>query len=221
MTSEDCRFCTLPDKDRVIYQTENFSVLVSLGPIVEGYALIVSRKHYSCAAEIPSADLGEFTRLVELVQRTQKSIWGLSTIYEHGRSGACLPEGAGEDHCYHAHVHLVPMEHGIRARVKLDYPLADLGDWPELLDYYERIGEPYLMVKDDVCLSIIEDPQHLPRHYLRSVAAEMIGEPHLGDWVAFPSPQVVRTGADKLRAALAGTATHDSPTADQQPRPES
>lgn len=206
-----CRFCTLPDKDRIVFETKNFSVLMSLGPIVEGYALIVSREHYSCAAEIPSTLLGEFTQLVDLVQDTQRSVYGQSTIYEHGRSGACLAEGEGEDHCYHAHVHLVPMKHRIRARVMDDYPILDLGDWPDLLTYYETEGKPYLMVMDDAGLGVIEDPQKLPRHYLRSVAAEILGEPHLGDWAAFPSHDIIRAGADKLRPALAERADQAGP----------
>lgn len=209
MTHEPCRFCTLPDKERVVFETDNFSVLMSLGPIVEGYALIVTREHFSCTAEIPAAHLEEFTRLVDLVQRTQRSIYGLSTIYEHGRSGACLPEGEGEDHCFHSHAHLVPIKHEIRARVMRDYPVVDLGDWRDLLAYYESTGNPYLMIKDDAGVAIIEDPQDLPRHYLRSVAAELTGESHLGDWVAFPSHEIIKAGADKLRSALAEEAALD------------
>lgn len=216
MTADECRFCTLPDKDRVVFETPNFSVLMSLGPIVEGYALIVSRLHYSCAAEIPASQLEEFMQLVDLVQRAQRSVYGLSTIYEHGRSGACLAEGEGEDHCYHAHVHLVPIDHKVRSRVKQDYPVIEVGDWAELLAYYEETGKPYLMIKDDAGVGVIEDPQDLPRHYLRSVAAELVGEPHMGDWMAFPSYDVIAAGVDKLRPALVQDNTYAGPVLTQQ-----
>ena len=42
---ETCRFCYPPEKERILYATENFYVMASLGPIVEGYLLIVSKKH--------------------------------------------------------------------------------------------------------------------------------------------------------------------------------
>lgn len=40
---ETCRFCYPPEKERILYATENFYVMASLGPIVEGYLLIVSK----------------------------------------------------------------------------------------------------------------------------------------------------------------------------------
>lgn len=40
---ETCRFCYPPEKERILYTTENFYVMASLGPIVEGYLLIVSK----------------------------------------------------------------------------------------------------------------------------------------------------------------------------------
>lgn len=36
---ETCRFCYPPEKERILYATENFYVMASLGPIVEGYLL--------------------------------------------------------------------------------------------------------------------------------------------------------------------------------------
>ena len=40
-----CRFCNPPEKERILMETDNFYVMVSLGPIVEGYLLIVAKKH--------------------------------------------------------------------------------------------------------------------------------------------------------------------------------
>ena len=43
---ETCRFCYPPEKERILYATENFYVMASLGPIVEGYLLMASRDAY-------------------------------------------------------------------------------------------------------------------------------------------------------------------------------
>jgi diadenosine tetraphosphate (Ap4A) HIT family hydrolase len=207
MTEMTCRFCLLPDRDRVVLETDNFAVVMSLGAIVEGYALVVSRTHFSCSAEIPAEQQDEFRSLVDLVEDAQRELYGVSSLYEHGRSGACLAEGQGEDHCYHAHLHAVPIP-SIRDRVAAAYPLENFKSFLAVHERYEENGEPYLLVGDEQGIGVAWDPQNLPRHYLRSVAATSMGEEHLGDWVAFPQPRVIRDGVARFAPVLRDKAAH-------------
>src|SRR5947209_11607089 len=103
---ESCRFCIRPDPDRIVVTTDNFYVMMSLGPLVEGYTLLVSRKHISCCAEIADANLQEFNAWEGIVKEAQNKAYGQSVVYEHGRTGSCLH--LSEAHCYHAHLHMVP-----------------------------------------------------------------------------------------------------------------
>ena len=63
-----CRFCNPPDKDRILYETENFYVMLSLGPIVEGYTLLVTKQHVGCCADIPDALMEEFIYLYNKIK---------------------------------------------------------------------------------------------------------------------------------------------------------
>ena len=65
---ETCRFCYPPEKERILYVTENFYVMASLGPIVEGYLLIVSKKHIPACANIPNEIFQEYLDLKEKVK---------------------------------------------------------------------------------------------------------------------------------------------------------
>ena len=65
--NNSCRFCLRPDKERILYETNNFYVLVSLGPIVEGYLLIVTKAHIGACLNIPKELLPEFILLKEKV----------------------------------------------------------------------------------------------------------------------------------------------------------
>jgi hypothetical protein len=89
-----CRFCFLPEPWRVIWSTPNFNVQMGLGPLTEGYALILSKSHYSCCADLPPALADEFEGLIRLARAAQINLYGRSVFFEHGRSGACLPPGS-------------------------------------------------------------------------------------------------------------------------------
>ena len=107
ISSLECRFCMLPDPWRIIHETSNFVVQMGLGPLAEGYVVLLTRTHVPCIAALSDSQLGEFLSVLRLVQWAQHRVYQGSLFFEHGRSGACLPEGNGDDLCYHAHLHLL------------------------------------------------------------------------------------------------------------------
>ncbi len=207
MPNADCRFCILPDKDRIVASTKNFTVMLSLGPIVEGYVVVVSREHYSCCAALPPALLAELRAVQLAVSRAQIETYGQSMYFEHGRSGACVPEGHGEDHCFHAHLHVVPATPPLLSAVEAEYPVQRKESWADWRDWYENSGLPYLAVQADQAqeagsVGVVVDPPDLPRQYLRSRFAELMGVEHLSDWAAFPSPDVIAAGVMRSREPI-------------------
>jgi diadenosine tetraphosphate (Ap4A) HIT family hydrolase len=194
---ESCRFCTRPDPERVVMLTENFYVMLSLGPLVEGYALIVTRAHISCCGEIDSPLMGEFRQLQAIVSAAQEQLYGGSSLrYEHGRTGSCLH--LSEAHCYHAHFHLVPTDCDMASRVAARYPVERFPSWPDFVATYQTKRTPYLLTQDDGALVVAFVAERVPRQYLRSLVAECIGAPELADWMAFPGYDVVRRGRLRL-----------------------
>jgi diadenosine tetraphosphate (Ap4A) HIT family hydrolase len=200
---EGCRFCYLPEPWRVVWSTEHFNVQMGLGPLAEGYALILSRSHYSCCAELPETLAAEFEDLVRLVRRAQLRLYGESLMFEHGRSGACLPPGNGEDLCYHAHLHFLPAQVDLADSIASDFPALTFDDWAAVRRRYRQTSRPYLLAgtsstDSTSAIAFAETPDQIRSRYLRRIAAASLGMPELEDWVAFPSYPVVRAGLDKL-----------------------
>lgn len=106
---ETCRFCYPPEKERILYATENFYVMASLGPIVEGYLLIVSKKHIPACANIPNEIFQEYLDLKEKVKGVLNKVYGACIFYEHGKTGSYVI-GKDHRHCFHAHLHCIPVE---------------------------------------------------------------------------------------------------------------
>ncbi len=199
--AKTCRFCTLPEPDRIALRTDNFVVLMGLGPIAIGYCLILTRKHYASFAELPKGQLSEFLQVAEAVQFTQRKVFGASVLFEHGRNGGCLPHGHDDELCYHAHMHLLPTAANLADAVSADYSLQVLADWKDLSRKARR--NSYLLVQDGKDLNCIINPQALPPRYLRTKAAEQVlNDAALADWQAFPSYDLVRKGKKALETEL-------------------
>lgn len=202
----ECRFCVRPEPWRVVHESADFVVQAGLGPLWEGYALVLSRTHVSCCAALDDALLPQFLDVVALVQDAQRALYGGSTFFEHGRSGSCVPEGHGEDLCFHAHLHLAPVDVDLAGLVARDHPTTAYDGWPGVLAAYRAAGEPYVLAQrlpPGAGIDVAHAPRALPKRYLRTVLATQLGEPHLADWAAFPSYDVVEAGVRRLRAALA------------------
>jgi diadenosine tetraphosphate (Ap4A) HIT family hydrolase len=201
ISTTTCRFCILPEPERIALRTPNFVVLMGLGPIAVGYCIIITRKHYASYAELPNAQLSEFRRVVEAVQETQEKVFGASVLFEHGRNGGCLPHGHDDDLCYHAHMHLLPTTVNLAEAVGEDYQLQILPGW----EYLSRTARKnsYLLVQDGDDLNYIVNPQELPPRYLRTKAAEQVlDDATLADWQAFPSYDLIREGKEAIQDKL-------------------
>jgi diadenosine tetraphosphate (Ap4A) HIT family hydrolase len=196
-----CRFCALPEPDRIALRTSNFVVLMGLGPIAIGYCLILTKRHYASFAELPKGQLSEFLQVVAAVQFTQRKVFGASVLFEHGRNGGCLPHGHDDELCYHAHMHLLPTTANLADAVSADYSLEVLAGWKDLSRKARR--NSYLLVQDGKYLNCTVNPQSLPPRYLRTKAAEQVlNDGALADWQAFPSYGLVQEGKRAIQTEL-------------------
>ncbi|MEU8606790.1 hypothetical protein AB0C29_02135 [Actinoplanes sp. NPDC048791] len=206
-TNFNCRFCDRPDPERIIAMGDSEYLQLSLGPLVEGHTMVVTREHYSCSAETPAEQFDRIFRTGEDALARLSEIYGSDggTIFEHGRSGACLPPGHGDDHCFHAHVHLLPVKVAVTESIVNRYKIQRLSDWGEVRATYQQDGKPYLLTRDASGIAYVADPQDLPRHYLRSVVAEQFGMPELADWVAFSGYRTIAASIERIGTQLADT----------------
>lgn len=108
---DNCRFCGIASgfdneqkpEDTKIAESEKYFAISSVGALVEGWTLIVPKKHCcSMKAVYSSREFAEFTnKLVKAIA----ACYGPVIAFEHGPNREGSDTSCGTDH---AHVHLVP-----------------------------------------------------------------------------------------------------------------
>lgn len=199
-----CTFCdpNTEDKKKIYYKTKNFTVWLSVGQIVEGYSLIIPNDHYNCIGALPAELQEEYLSLKSLIRKKITEIYGKCIFYEHGRAGYCHVQ-PGEELCYHAHMHALPVNADLKEElikdglfpIKLRQPIDIFSKYYELgqyLYYEDTEGQGYLFQ--------INRP--IPRQYLRTLTAQAVGKPELADWHKYPELGKLWDGKNKLSRAL-------------------
>lgn len=176
--------------------------MLSLGPIVEGYTLLLARQHISCCAAIEPAVLPEFLILLKAIEQAQVEIYGSTTFFEHGRTGSCLPTAEGEDHCLHAHLHVVPTSYRVDLDIRDEYGGRVLRDWDEVLASYVCTPTPYLLADNGHSGIRVANVNTVPKQYLRTCLATGVGDPDLADYVAFRGQGLIQQAKDRYAPRL-------------------
>jgi diadenosine tetraphosphate (Ap4A) HIT family hydrolase len=194
---EICRFCLPPEKERIIYTTEHFYVMVSLGPIVEGYLLIISKEHIGACLHLPVEYMEEFCALKEKIYNILTEVYGACIFYEHGKISSCVSEGQDHIHCFHAHLHCIP------ANVKLNRIIGEEIEgqkYRSLLHCYEAMKDidKYLYVEDRYIMAYLPQKK-LQRQYLRYKLAEALGLANRWDWVNNQNWPLIEQTITKLK----------------------
>lgn len=199
-----CRFCALPDTWRILEKSSTSIAMLSLGPIQEGYSLILPRRHSGCVAEIEDRDWAGFKELAARWLTRLERAYGPLALFEHGRAGCTT--SAPTTHCYHAHLHIVPVRQDLAAILAAERTVTWIStpssDVLEALESFRAlaISSPYLLAAgpSGMAYHTIEEP--LRPQYLRYLLARSEGVPELCDWVTHPREEVIRSALSKLTA---------------------
>lgn len=197
MIDPDCRFCNPPDKNRILFESENFYIMLSLGPIVEGYLLLVSKQHIECCAGISEENAVEFDTLYNWIKELLKETYGQSIAYEHGRAGSCLVASSSK-HCYHAHMHFVPVHFEMNNVVSAKYNGTALDDLTDFRKTYHAGHKSYLLV-DDGQIKMYQPSGEVQRQYLRSVTADHMQNSSSWDWFTYQNWPLINSGLERLK----------------------
>ena len=95
-----CNFCCI-DKSKIyntlIEETNNFIVIPSLGSLVDGYILIVAKKHFYNMFELDNNLLLEYYGLIDKYRNIFKNIYKkFPIVFEHGSTDTITLPTAGE-----------------------------------------------------------------------------------------------------------------------------
>lgn len=196
---EGCRFCNPPEKQRILYKTEHFYVMVSLGPIVEGYLLIVSKEHIGACLHLPLSYWKEFLELKSKVKSILESVYGCCLFYEHGKIGNSLTIGKDHHHCFHSHLHCVPVSIGLNDIVSKDLCGIDFKTLTEAYKFVnENSIERYLLVEDEN-IKIYFPRSPLRSQYLRYSLAKGLHRESAWDWIACQNWPLIDISIEQLK----------------------
>ncbi len=163
-------------ESRVLFRSNNFAVIPSLGQILEGYLLVLPIKHFKALGDLPGLLREEFAAISECLGKILKDQYGPYVLFEHGTRS----QGVGGCGIYHAHLHATPLA-GVSDPVnalKLRFPYIELAHLNEISKRSAGLLA-YLFYQDSDARLYLFDTGPLPSQYMRKLLADTLGEQ---DW---------------------------------------
>lgn len=172
-------FCKLVE--RAVWRTDGLYLLLDTAPVAPGHALIVSRDHYMSAADMPAETIDELDKAWQRLRSEYLIRYGQFAMFEHGRTGHCVRLSGSERMCDHMHVHVLPLSGDLAEHVEADQR-TQWDSWHDVTELASDL-EGYMVVYTEASgKSFWPVTTELPSHYLRTKAAELLGQPALADW---------------------------------------
>lgn len=104
-----CIFCDIDQskiENTIIEETDYFYILPTLGSLVDGYVLIVTKRHINSMSELNDNELEEYKTIIEKYQKLFNKIYNKTPIvFEHGTPNQNSKMKANS--VTHAHTHIV------------------------------------------------------------------------------------------------------------------
>ena len=177
------KFNDLVSYDVRLYETENFAVIPSLGSIVEGWLLIIPKKHYLSYGYLSSEELyKELNDLIVYVGSVVKKAYGDFVIFENGAFCSDKLVGCGVDY---AHIHIVPIKDDLIDIIKTRYNKNYNWKLVKSLDVsstFVKNSQPYLYYRNQSGCSYITTDPNIPSQLFRKAIAYSCGVEREYDW---------------------------------------
>lgn len=184
-----CKFCDkfshanqiLNDSyDVIISETENFVVVPTMGSLVEGWVLIVSKSHNLSCGEL---EISKYAELQGLVDQTKKKLECFHKdvfVFEHGPAIPMERIGCGVDHL---HIHVVPLKFDLYKNAQKASALS----WKKV----ESIVDTKKCFEHETSYLFIETPKgeryiscnnEIPSQFFRRLIADELNISDKFDW---------------------------------------
>jgi len=170
-------------KNEIIFESLNFIFCLDIGPIVNGYSLIISKKHIPSFAYLSIEEIHELIQLKHIIHKILTKLFGKPIFFEHG--AASLYENAG---CCieHAHLHAIPTYKDLSYIFFADYDFELLKSYEKLVDYRTK---GYLFYENHIGTKYCYQASNIPSQYVRKIISLEISKRPWNwcDYVNFPS----------------------------------
>jgi ATP adenylyltransferase len=184
--SQSCAFCNpqfaegIRGCDTVVDDRDGFVTMPSLGAIVPGWLLVISREHHLCSAALDRAKRKLLFESVENAVALLSRSFSAPTVFEPGPASPGTPVGCGIDHL---HMHLAPLSSSLTKQCTELYgtewrPLQHEDD----LSALHREGASYLSVREPETGWLWAFPPDGVRQPLRRANTHMLRMPGRFDY---------------------------------------
>jgi ATP adenylyltransferase len=193
-----------------LIESANFKILPSLGALVEGWVLLVPKRHFLSMGSLPESLITEMQQLKEKVCSSLSKTYGKVSAFEHGPGRIQSVVGCGVDH---AHLHLVPIDFNLSVAVA---PYLPNGSRWSAASYAgcraaARDGVNYLYLEQPIGRGRIVRDSRLGSQLFRRAVAAHLGVPDEFDWRSNPQLEnVTRTIVDFTAHVRVDSATNDA-----------
>ncbi len=184
----NCKFCNKfhnphlsinKEYDTIIFETENFIVTPTMGSLVEGWLLIISKNHFICAGQTSYSLKKELKGLIEQIKTGLKDLKKNIFIFEHGPHSSLQSTGCGIDHL---HLHVVPLDFNLFKKAQEFYPYKwNLSDLFSTTEYFEKCSS-YLYMQCPSGEEYVTSDLNIPSQFFRRVIAKELNIEEHYDW---------------------------------------
>lgn len=171
-------------KENIIFKSENFSVIPSIGAINPFHILIVTNKCMNSFAHLNKDKLlvHEYKNIENFIRDYNSKFFNLNTIvFEHGTG---VIENNGGSSIFHAHMHVIAVPQNIVFLDMLEILNLNLIKIP-IEDYNILLQRGYLYFKDDKKNEYLNYTDKYSSQVLRKYTSSLLGKSMNWDWKSF------------------------------------
>lgn len=141
-------------------------MMLSLGPIVEGYMLIITKKHIPSFQSLSEHLIAEFLAIKRVVKKILNEEYGGCIFFEHNLSSTSITK-RDTPHDYHAHLHCVPTDVDLLEDIGEVLTPIHVDNWYSLGDHTRRFSESIYYENNRGDMYIFSANKHLRKQFLR------------------------------------------------------
>lgn len=167
-------------RNRMIYESKNWVIWPTIGAIVPGYVLIVSKRHRISMMDCDKKEIVELESLLKETRRILESIYRMPCImFEHGGVCGISNKPSCIDHC---HLHVLPIREDIYDKIDVDK--FKIIEFKSLNEFYKRIKHSgsYLLYQNHKEQFCIMYANTYISQYFRQLIALSEGLPEKWNW---------------------------------------
>lgn len=200
----ECRYCSCilstaatekhSEFNELIFESDNFIVVPSLGHFISGWVLIIPRLHFPCLGALDERLYSEFLSVKLRSETLLRSIYGNIIQFEHGScsvgmAGVCVD---------HAHLHLVPVRADFEQELSSRFVGQSIRSMESLAVAY-RESRSYLFYENNNGDAKIYDVAVLPSQYMRMLVGREVGMLDHYDWRSYRGEEELNNFLQRLK----------------------